>query len=185
MWILATVAIGALVAALLLTVPVDVRFSAVANDKRKASLRIDWLYGRVGRDVEPTTSTRGSRKARRFPRRQTLDLLVRDPFRGNFMRLLQRCRRFIAVDEIRGRARFGLGDPADTGMAMGAIYPVVAWLESWPQVELRIEPDYTEACALGHVQGRIRLIPIGLLAHLALWACSPVTVRTLWRLRSL
>ncbi len=172
--------------AALLALPIDLRFNAAVAERLEGRLRVEWLDGRVGREIAPS-APKPRKQARRGPRPTLaqLDLLRREPFRGRVMTLLRSCRRYIDVDRVRGCARFGPGDPADTGVLFGMIQPIVAWLDARPRVELRVVPDFFEAHAAGEVEGRVRLVPLGLLVHLVAFACSPVTVRTLRTYRSL
>lgn len=167
--------------AALLAVPVDLRFDAVAGENPRARLRIEWLFGRIGSDLEPRKRPSAPRKLPDFER---LSPLWQEAFRERVAWLLRRCRPWIDVHEIRGRAQLGLGDPADTGMAIGLLQPLLALAGELPRVELRVDPDFGGAGFRGDLRGGIRAVPLGLIRPVVVFALSPVTIRTFRRLKS-
>ena len=180
MLVLLTLASLALVAALL-AIPIDLRFDAAAGEDSHARLRVEWLFGWVGRDLEPG---RGGRERRKLPDWEQLSPLWQPPFRDRVGLLLRRSRRWIDIDDIRGRARFGFGDPAATGMAIGLLQPLLAFFRALPRVDLHLDPDFGAAGFSGELHGGIRAVPLGLIPPALAFALSPETIRTLRRLGS-
>lgn len=177
--LLALASLGA--AAALLAIPVDLRFDAAAGETLRARLRVEWLFGRVGWDLKQP-GRRG--RERELPDWRRLSPLWQEAFRDCVAQLLRRWRRWIDIHEVRGRARLGLGDPADTGIAVGFLQPLVVLLDELPRVDLRIDPDFAAAGFQGELSGGIRAVPFGLIGPTVAFVLSPTTLRTFWRLRS-
>jgi hypothetical protein len=177
---LAALATAALVAGLL-AIPVDLKLSAAAGDETYARLRVEWLFGRVGWNLEPGGGSGGPRT---MPDWKRLSPLWQEAFRDVAGRFLRRCRRWIGIREIRGRARVGLGDPADTGQVIGILQPLVAATDELPRVDLQLVPDFEAARLEGELQAGIRAVPVGMIPPFVAFLSSRETIRTLWRLRS-
>lgn len=165
----------------LLAIPVDLRVSAAAGEESYARLRVEWLFGVVGWDVEPSGAPGGSG---RLPDWKRLSPLWREAFRDVVARFLRRCRRWIEVRQVRGRAQVGLGDPADTGMAIGILQPLVAAVGELPRVDLQLSPDFGAARFEAQLQAGVRVVLVGMVPPAIAFVSSPETLRTLWRLRS-
>lgn len=186
MWVgvllLGLVACIALLAAVL-TIPVELRFRMVADESLEAQVRVEWLFGRVGRNLErslPKPEARG-----RWPSREQLALIREGRFRARVRALLARCRRWVHIEGLFGRARVGLGDPAQTGMLMGWVQPLVMLARAAPEVDLRVEPDFRTAGVFAEFRGAVRAVPIGLVVSAVGFALTPDVIQTFWRFRSL
>jgi hypothetical protein len=179
---LLALAVAAIFAALL-AIPVGLRFDASAGETLEARLRVEWLFGRVARDLDLRDMSRVDRFRGGFDWRR-LSPLLREAFRDRVAQLLRRWGHWIDFDEVRVRARLGLDDPADTGQAMGLIQPLLAVCEAVPHVDVRVEPDFRSAAFEAELHGGVRAVPAGLLAPLVAFALSPETLRTFWSLRS-
>jgi len=165
----------------LLAIPVELRFHAVGIEEAHVRLRVEWLFGRVGWNLEQRGTPGGEFE---MPDWNRLSPLWQTAFREVVARLLRRCRRWVDVAEIRGRARVGLGDPADTGMAIGILQPVLVAVGQLPRVDLRVYPDFEEAKLQGQLEGAIRAVPAGLVPPVIAFVLTPETLRTVRRLRS-
>jgi hypothetical protein len=164
-----------------LAVPVDLQARAALEGKLDAALRVSWLFGLVEREIEPPVVR--SQQARSLPRREQLELLTRKPFRDRVIQLYERCKPGVEVGVLSGRARIGLGDPAETGYTMGALLPIFQVLSQHPNVELQLDPDWSQAVLEGRVHGRARVIPLRLAPPLASFALSREVIETVraWR----
>lgn len=179
--ILAVVGLGGLLIASL-AIPVELQARATLEDELDAGLRVRWLFGLVERDVSAPERGSGG-QPRSLPRRAQLELLWRKPFRDRVARLYARCRPAIQIGTLSGRARIGLGDPADTGRAMGVLLPLCAALSLHPKVELNLDTDWSQAAVVGRVHGEVRVIPLGLVRPVVAFALSREVIGTVraWR----
>lgn len=75
--------------------------------------------------------------------------------------------------------RFGLDDPADTGMFWGFIGSFQMMLAAPRGIDIAIEPAFDGAVFQLDSSGQIRLIPIQLIYIALAFAISPVTLRAL------
>jgi hypothetical protein len=183
--------IVALIAALLLTgffvaaltIPVDLSAHACVDDDLEARLKVEWLYGWLRRDITPSRTNDEKRGGR--PTRAQLALLFEEPFRNRVEQLLHRLRRWISIEQLSGRLRFGLLDPADTGMALGWAYPLLAVAESRPEIEIELLPYFGGERLDGHLEGRVRAVPLGVLVAGLGFVLTPEAFRTVRRWRSL
>lgn len=165
----------------LLVIPVDLRLSMAAGDETYARLRVEWLFGQVGWDLAPP---KGPGLSRKMPDWKRLSPLWQGAFREVVARLLRRCWRWVAIREVRGRAQVGLGDPADTGLAIGILQPLLAAAEVLDRVDLQVTPDFDEARVSGQLEGGVRAVPVGMVPPIVAFMLTPETLRTVWRLRS-
>lgn len=172
---------GLVAVAGILVVPVELRFRAPGDAGRRAGLEVAWLFGSLRRELLSPVRRAEKRRGGRRPGATTWVRAWRAGLAGPLLRLLRRLRRWIRVDDLRLRARIGLGDPADTGMLLGWLAAVPSGVRSLaPGLELRVEPDFTDAVLDCGAAGGIRVIPLGALASLLLFALSPATLRAAW-----
>lgn len=167
-----------------LAIPVDLRAHAALDDELKAGLRIEWLYGWLRHDVTKSRE-RSDRTKGAWPTRAQLALLFEEPFRNRVEQLVGRMRRWISIEQLYGRLRFGLPDPADTGMALGWIYPLLALSESRSEVDLEVVPYFGGEMLEGELKGWVRAVPLGVLVAGLGFVLTPEALRTLRRWRSL
>lgn len=184
MWLGAALLACLALLAALLVIPLRARFSVEADEALAARLRVEWLFGWVGADVALPSRRGEPARPRRRPSLEGLAPFWQEPFREALRGILRRARRFVTVDEIVGWARLGLSDPAETGIAIGMLQPVVLLFDSLPRVVLRLDPDFERPGVRGQLRGSLAAVPLGVLAALAVFALSPAVLRTFWRLRS-
>lgn len=67
----------------------------------------------------------------------------------------------------RLRARFGLGDPAETGQVYGLLCPAIANASALPRTELAIEPVFDALCLTGEAALELSVRPLALLGPAA------------------
>jgi hypothetical protein len=177
---LATALLAAVVA--LLAVPVDLRFLVETEGGLRSQLRIGWLFGLVDRELAGGRHTPEGESAG-GPSVQTLLRVTRSQLRTHIETLILRLWRRIEIRELRVHARFGLGDPADTGMALGAISPLLALARQVPTADVVVEPCFERAELRGEAAGAVRLVPLALFPPIVAFGCSPTALRELRALR--
>lgn len=176
---------------LLLAVPVDLEVRLEGIDPLEGQVGIGWLFGLLrfripipgaGRP-EPEPETR-PKEAPQRPRargrsRNALAALRPAEFRGRIYRLIRDVVRAVHVRRLSLRVRLGLGDPADTGRLWALMGPLDA-LARMGNAEVRIEPDFVDPVLEFEIDGRVRLVPLRLIALAVAFVLSPPTIRA-WR----
>lgn len=188
------VAIVALLALLVaaLWVPVDLHFDAQAGERQRACLRVHWLYDHVAREFstdvpatppedadgdgvdDPLAGLRDARRVWQSKRRDELAALARE--------LIERT----SLLSVSIHGRLGLGEPADTGMAMAALLPIADFANSLSRCEVVVQPCYEQAELSGTAHGLVRVVPARLLPPVLRFGLSSDNrreLRKLWRQR--
>ena len=88
--------------------------------------------------------------------------------------------RAVRVHQLRLRVRLGLDDPADTGRLWAFMGPLAAAAHRSSGVQIRLEPDFTEATLAFEASGRLSVVPLRMLALVLGFALSPSSLRA-WR----
>lgn len=183
--------------ALALAVPVDVSFRLEGAGPVQGQIALGWAFGlarlrfripgareprsaRAVRKAERKAARKRERPGRRRRRANVLPLLGQAPFRRRVQRLVADLVRAAHLRELRLRVRLGLGDPADTGRLWAFMGPLGALARSLPGAEVRLEPEFVEPVLELQAHGRLRLVPLQLLALAVAFALSPPSVRA-WR----
>ncbi len=176
---------------LLLAVPVDLEVRLEGIDPFQGQVGIGWLFGLVRFRIpipgaarpapEPETRSRDTpERGRTWGRgRNALAALRPAEFRGRVSRLVRDVARAVHVHRLRLLARIGLGDPADTGRLWALMGPLDA-LARVGNAEVRIEPDFVDPVLEFQVDGRVRLVPLRIIALGVAFLLSPPTIRA-WR----
>jgi hypothetical protein len=73
--------------------------------------------------------------------------------------------------------RLGLGDPADTGRLWAVVGPLAVMAQDLRSVQLRIEPEFMEPVLEFEAEGRMRFMPLRLVALAIAFALSPAAIR--------
>jgi hypothetical protein len=192
---------------LLLAVPVDLAFDVAFDIDEPGAVRgklvVGWLFGlvRVRADCArgcarpaaggmvptagsndgargPSSSARSARRGSRTGR--ALVLLRRAEFRERTWRLLKDLGRAARLEGLRLRLRLGLGDPADTGRLWAVIGPLGAAARQLRDADVVIEPEFFDGALDVEARGRMRCVPLQLLAVVLGFALSPPALRA-WR----
>ena len=183
---------------LLLAVPLEVAFRLDRVEALEGQVSLRWLFGLVrvrlavprGRR-KPTTPAAEPRTPRERRRRKAgagasrgLAVLRQAAFRRRVHRLLASLVRAIHVRQLRLLVRLGLGDPADTGCLWALVGPLGAAVGSLRGAEVRIEPEFIDPVLELHSRGRVRVVPLRILALASGFALSPASIRAWRTLRS-
>lgn len=163
-----------LVIVLVLSVPVDLVFDFRTGGDRKAVLRVEWLFGLVGKRLLPRKKPEKPRKAEKPRKSKRRDLrsflsyvaLVRT--RGvltGFVRLVRRMVGSLHIRQIDADLRLGLDDPADTGIVYGVLWPALVLPVMSSSIKLRMEPVFDSPTFEAALQGRVRVFPAEMVAN--------------------
>ena len=175
-----------LVIVLVLSVPVDLVFDFRTGGDRKAVLRVEWLFGLVGKRLLPRKKPEKPRKAEKPRKSKRRDLrsflsyvaLVRT--RGvltAFVRLARRMVGSLHIRQVNADLRFGLDDPADTGMVYGVLWPALVLPVMSSPIKLRMEPVFDSPTFEAALQGRVRVFPAEMVANVLRFVFSLAGLR--------
>lgn len=179
---------------LLLAVPIDLAFVVRRDEELVGRLTVGWLFGLVRIPVRPATSAAASTplrgneppraKSRRRPRRRrhVWAMLHTEGFPTRVMKLMRRLLGRVHIRRLRLHVRLGLDDPADTGRLWGLLGPLVCAAPAPARASVAIEPDFTGETLWIDGQGKLRIIPLEIIATVVAFALSPVTWRALYAL---
>lgn len=179
----AAVAALALVGLLgLLAVPVDLRFALGAA--ALPHLEVAWGFGLWRGELRGRPGSVRTRSRGRWSDPAAWVRAWREGLGERVPPLLRSLRRGVRVREVKLRARVGLGDPADTGMLVGCVAPLLGVARAAPGLDLRLEPDFVREVLEAEARGELRAFPLLVLPPLLRFALSPSTVRGVRALRS-
>lgn len=176
-----------LIIILVLSVPVDLAFTFRTGGEGKTLLRVEWLFGLVGKKLLPgkkrikksiEVEKPGKRKRRDFG--SFLYYIALGRTRGvvpAFVRLIRRMVGSLHVRQLDADLWFGFEDPADTGMVYGVLWPALALPATFSPAVLRLEPVFTGAALEVDLQGRVRVFPAQVLANALRFVLSPAGMR--------
>lgn len=184
-------------AVVLLSAPLRLEIDIERQGQLSTRWRVNGIFGlldarswypKSSRQREPQPRRRATKKrAEHGPRRRSAIALavVRTPgFLGRVVRLVRDLTRQVKCERFYVDGKFGLDDPADTGVVFGALAPLlIAARASGLQVLCR--PMFDESGLQGACELTVRTTPIFLLGVLVAFLCSPVVVRAIvaavWR----
>ena len=177
------------VIALLLAIPLDIEFDAQWPAAEANTVRGRWgfgvlrfrldngRHGAAGSDANRVPGDRPEPPAGQGGAARVFAALRQRPFRRRLLRFARSLWRAVHKRDIDVRIRAGTGDPAETGCWWGVFGPLSAWLRSFPDCRVRLEPDFVEATAEVTGRGRVTIVPLQILLLVAGLLVSP----TIWR----
>lgn len=144
-------------------IPLPTQFGKSSDDKRMAE--------RPKSNTERTASRRGSSRS--------ISLMRNADFRHRLWKFIGRLFRSIRINALDVQLRMGLEDPADTGRLWGLMGPLSVMLSQVKTANVCIEPDFTNKLFFLRSYGRIRIIPLRVIATTLLFILSPYVIQTL------
>ena len=175
-----------LVIVLGLSVPLDLTFDFRTSGDRKAVLRVEWLFGLVGKNLLPRKKpekpgkAEKPRKGKRRDLRSFLSYVALVRTRGavaEFVRLVRRIVGSLHFRQINADLQFGLDDPADTGIVYGVMWPILALPVMPGSTTLRMEPVFDSPAFEFDFQGKVRVFPVEMVANVLRFVFSPAGLR--------
>jgi hypothetical protein len=178
-----------LCAVALLAIPLDLVFLVERRESLRGSLSFGWMFGLVR---IPMPSRKAERKPRKKPRkkrpfparfaRRVLETLQRADFRRRLLLFFKDALRAVHIRRLALRLRFGLDDPADTGMLWGAAGQFMSLLPASSKAKVDVGLSFEGPCLEFDATGRLRLFPVEVLLVAVLFLFSPATLRAAWAL---
>jgi hypothetical protein len=153
-------------------VPVEIRFRLQIRDGLFARIRVGWLYGLIVKDVvpqrrasefaeepHPPTDQTGAGK-RKLSSAPVLAALRQTGFPRRLLRLFRDTFWAMNLTDLRGKLRFGLEDPAETGFVLGTVVAPLASIGWYPSRWIEVEPDFTDQALEVHFEGQVSFVPL-------------------------
>ncbi|MFC2022999.1 hypothetical protein ACFLTL_02460 [Chloroflexota bacterium] len=167
MWVAATLAGLAILAVLVLCVPLVMVFQVEVYDGIRFQMRLAWLFGLVGKDIrtgkKPGEEEKLAAKRKRPRKRLDIKTMFRILRIKGLLKKVKRLLRDVlgcfSIRDIKADFTVGLDDPADTGMFFAIVGPATHFL-----ADIRLQPAFADEMVFqGYLHGRIRLQPIHLI----------------------
>lgn len=200
LWLLVTCL--SLTALLLLALAVPIGFAFRLESHQVARAQVEWLFGLVRVDL-PTArdeTERAQRKARAEERRRKAAQAregqeqPRSRTGAKAWRMLRsrhvprelgraalRALSAVEIEHLDLDVWFGVDDPAETATLYGFSQAVLAALPLGPSTRVSVYPDFSGADLHGEGDGRIRFVPLKLLAAALGLVLSPPVMRAALR----
>jgi len=173
-----TILIGFLLFCLvLLSIPVDLSFYLEKEETLEYQAKLCLLFGFITIDMN---REHGKAEKSVVPKKQKsgkadlMSLFRSKAFIKRLIRLMLDLLHSCRIKELNLHCRIGLGDPADTGMLAGILWPL---LLPWKHTILKT--DFQEAVFEGYCKMKIRIFPILIIGNILAFMFSPVTVRAM------
>ena len=172
----------------ILAVPVTLIFRVSWPAVADNDIQLQWAFGLVRARlpvvktksrVDKTEKAKKRIRRRAAPqRKRNVVAAIRMPrFRRRVVRFASDLWHAIYKDNVRVRARIGLGDPADTGQLWAVLGPVAVLLGSGRAVSIWFEPDFLQEEIDVGADGRIRVVPLQMVYLAGALLLSP----SIWR----
>lgn len=159
-----------LLVVVLLSVPVVVAWRVAWPTDTDNDIELIWLFGLVRMPLPytpggaPSSAPERARRHAASGSARVFRAFRYKPFRSRLIRYLRRMWRLIEKSHVRLRVRVGLDDPAATGQLWAVMGPLAALLGALDSVVVRIEPDFVREALEMDSSGRVRIVPLQLLA---------------------
>jgi len=157
---------------LLLLMPVDLEGRMVWDERPETRIRIGWFFGLVHKDLggeeeekerEPPEDdekkNEKNKNKKRIDGREVLQILRIEGMPGRLEELVTGLVGALQIGFFRVHLRVGLVDPADTGRLLGLLWSMIAPLEAFFPMDVKIEPTFYEEVFGAEMAGAVRVWP--------------------------
>ena len=178
----------------LLAVPVEIEFAVKRKEKLEGFVCFIWMFGLVRREIssdggkeeeaggEAKAETKPKKKSKSRWRGRLMKMATAKTFLARLARYVRDVTACVRIYGVRLDARIGTGDPADTGMLWGFIGPAELLLAGLSNIRSNIKPEFNEEILELDGEGRVRVIPLRVLAATFLFLLSPAVIKMAWEL---
>jgi hypothetical protein len=160
---------------ILLSIPVDLGFYLKKDEAMEYRAELCLLFGLVTIDMtEQNQKTIKSTLPKKKNKERSLhlsSLIENKRFIKRLMRLVSDIFHDLYIKDLRMHCHFGLGDPADTGMLLGLLQPVLL-----PWKNATLSADFQEAVLEGYCKADVRIFPIRILGNILAFIFSGATL---------
>lgn len=182
----------------LLAIPVTLTFRFAWPETGGNELRLAWAFGLVKlrlptpvsktpadtAEVDARPTRHATKRRRRGPKPNLFAALRQRPFRQRVLRLVRDLWRAVDRHNLRLDLRIGTGDPAETGELWAVLGPISGMLQNLEEGRIRVTPEFVDAVFDVDGSGRLRVIPLRILAISAGLMFSPPIWRGLRAMRA-
>ena len=182
-----------LVVIALLAIPLVIEFRVEWPNGEQNEIVLLWALGfvrtrLVSRAPDKTStessSPRESIKGDSSKSTNVLAAMRLQSFRQRTYRFVGDLWRTIKKENVHVRARIGLGDPADTGKLWAFVGPASGVIGGLKEVSAVIEPDFADKVFEVDGRGRLRIVPLQVVAVVVRVLVSPAIWRGLRAMRA-
>lgn len=163
---------------ILLSIPVDLNFYLQKDEAVEYRAELCLLFGLVTIDMtKQYQNTKKSTLPKKKKKEKNLDLsslIESKRFIKRLMRLVRDLLHDLQIRDLHMHWHFGLGDPADTGMLLGLLKPVLL-----PWKNATLSADFQEAVLEGYCKTEVRIFPIRILGYILAFIVSGATIRVI------
>jgi len=188
LWVIVALASLAVLAVLILCIPLEMVVRVDADGRPRFRMRLVWLFGLVSKEItkakkkpeEERRVAEGKRKLRKrkIKARTILEILRTRGLLRQVKGLLKDILRRLEIRDLTADITVGLGDPADTGLLFAFIGPATFFLGSSRIHDIRVQLSFEdEAVFKGYLSGAVRLLPIQMVIPLLRFVFSLATIR--------
>lgn len=165
-----------------LLIPINFTFSFKTEGETSTSLRANWLFGLVERDLHKRARKEGQQKTTKRTWHRLRQIGTDLKTLSALMKLVRRLFRALSVKRLSGYLKLGFDNPADTGIAFGVIQPLFTCLSLPASASFRIEPDFSTSIFKVEVEGSLRVYPLKVAGIVLGFVCSAEGRRVVRRL---
>jgi hypothetical protein len=174
-----------LVIVLVLSVPVDLVFDFKTGGEGKALLRVEWLFGLVGKRLLPRRKREKPKKAEKTRKKRWgvgsfLSYISLARTRGvvpAFITLVRRMLGSFHIRQFEADLQLGLDDPADMGVVYGLLWPAFVLPIRSSSTTLRVQPVFGSPTFEAALQGKVRVFPAEMVTNVLRFVFSPAGLR--------
>ena len=163
---------------ILLSIPVDLGFYLKKDEAVEYRAELYLLFGLITIDItKHNQKTRKSTLPKKKKKEKNLylsSLAESKRFINRLMRLIRDIFHDLQIKDLRMHWHFGLGDPADTGMLLGLLQPILL-----PWKNATLSADFKEAVLEGYCKAEVRIFPIRILGYILAFIFSGATIRVI------
>jgi len=171
---------------LVLSVPVDLAIDVDTTRERRSIFRIGWLWGVVGKDIKRREKKKPPKKPKKKPAKKkksrlkpVMALLRAEGVLEGITKLIRRIITGIKIKNLNVYVRFGLDDPADTGILYSLYWQTLAGVILSRVIKIRVEPVFEETVYTLILTGNTRLYPAQMIGCVLSFLFSPAGFRTI------
>jgi hypothetical protein len=155
----------------LLAIPLTLAFQASWQQSFQSEIKLIWLFGivqvRLPSSQEKTSSHKKPRhNKKRKHKKQTqgkngfLATIRQQAIRRQIIKFIHTLWHAVKKRGLMLHLRIGLDDPADTGQLWAIIGPIAGALANSKEIDIHIEPEFSDPIFELESRGTVRLIPL-------------------------
>ncbi len=172
----------------LLSVPLDLKFTWDSRHTPSSQFRLEGIFGAFKKDIHRAKVKSGRKKGRIREKPGLGEELyhIRDfieiiKIKGLVKQTLCLARNGLSqlkIEHFSGNIRFGLDDPSDTGFIFGLINSIKPFINYYAD-NFSVHPIFNNDTVVfeGNLQGTVRVQPIRLIMPLARFIFSPAAIK--------